>query len=280
MKTGYRIRTLKACLSISRIKMAESLQYRMAWLAGASTPIFYGLIEITVYRVFYTYAERNDAGILAGLSLEQVVSYAWLTQILHFLRPTNIDAEIRDKITGGDVAVELCRPLDLYAHWFARSAAGRLSAFIWVGSACLLAGLLMPPDYRMSPPVSLPGLLCVLASIVATFLLCSAFGMLVCAMRLHVEWGEGPTYAIMLVGSLLSGGYLPLQLWPRFMQGFLLIQPFAGYLDIPARFYLGTLKPRDGLWAIGLQLLWTLVFIMLGRAIMAKRLKSMVVQGG
>lgn len=279
IKPAY-LPTVKACLSIFRIKTAEGFQYRIARLAGASTSIFWALIEITVYTIFYTYANNKEAGIIAGLNLKQVVSYAWLTQLLVFMQPMSIDGEILNKITSGDVGIEMCRPLDLYFHWFAKSAASRLTPLFWRGSTTLLFGMIIPVAYRLSSPVSLPGLICMLISLVSAFLLCTAFAMLTCSVRLNITWGDGPTYIIMLVGGLLSGAYLPLQLWPKFLQGFLIIQPFAGYLDIPLRFYLGTLPPDNAIWAIGLQLVWAIVFIVIGKVLMSKRLKSIIVQGG
>jgi ABC-2 type transport system permease protein len=272
--------TAKACMSIFKIKTAEGFQYRIAGLAGASTSIFWVLIEITVYIIFYTYANNKEAGTIAGLSLKQIVSYAWLTQLLCFMQPMSIDGEILSKITSGDVGIEMCRPIDLYFHWFAKIAASRLTPLFWRGSITLLTGILMPQTYRLSPPVSLSGLICMLISTVSAFLLCTAFGMLTCAVRLNITWGDGPTYIIMLVGGVLSGAYLPLQLWPEFMQEFLLIQPFAGYLDIPLRLYLGTMPPGDAVWAIGLQIAWTIVFTVIGKTLMSRRLKSIIVQGG
>lgn len=278
-KTPY-LPTLRACLSIFRIKTAEGFQYRLAGLAGASTGIFWALLEITVYIIFYTYADNKEAGLVAGLSLRQTVSYAWLAQMLFLMQPSSIDSEILNKITSGDVGIEMCRPIDLYFHWFAKVAASRLTPLFWRGSITLVASIVMPHSYRLSPPESLLGLICMLASCASAFLLCTAFAMLVCAVRMGITWGEGPTYLIMLVGCVLSGGYLPLQLWPKALQGFLLIQPFAGYLDIPLRFYLGTLVPGSAVWAIGLQLLWTGAFVAAGKLLMARRLKSIIVQGG
>lgn len=272
--------TAKACLSIFRIRTAEGFQYRMAGLAGASTGIFWVLIEITVYLVFYRYASNKDAGLLAGMSLKQLVSYAWLTQVLFLMQPNNIDAEILAKINSGDVGIEMCRPIDLYIHWFAKIAAARLTPMFWRGSITLAAGLLMPASYRLTAPASAFGFLCFLFSIASAFLLCSAFAMLATVIRLGITWGDGPTYIILLVGMVLSGGYLPLQLWPDFLQGFLLIQPFAGYLDIPLRLYIGTMLPEDAVWAISLQLIWTAAFVASGKALMAKKLKNIIVQGG
>lgn len=272
--------TAKACFSIFRIKAAEGLQYRVAGIAGASTGIFWVLIEITVYTVFYTHASFQDAGAAAGLTLRQVITYAWLTQLLFLMQPMSIDRDILDKIISGDVGIEMCRPLGLYHHWFAKTAASRLIPLIWRGSATLAAGCLMPHAYRLSPPASFAGFGWMLLSAASAFLLCTAFAMLMVAIRLNIRWGDGPTYILMLIGGVLSGGYLPLQLWPDAMQRFLLLQPFAGYLDIPLRLYIGTLVPSQAVWAIGMQLVWTAVFAAIGRALMAKRLNTIIVQGG
>lgn len=282
MRTGRfpYLPTLKACLSIFRIKTAEGFQYRLAGLAGASTGIFWVLIEITVYTIFYKYANNKEAVLSAGLNLKQVISYAWLTQVLFMMQPMGIDGEILQKIISGDVAIELCRPMDLYFHWFAKTAATRLTPLIWRGSITLAVGLIMPGVYRMSLPDSFLGLVFMLISIFNAFLLCTAYGMLVCAVRLNINWGEGPTYIIMLIGGVLSGGYFPLQLWPEFMQGFLLLQPFAGYLDIPLRLYIGSMLPADAVWAIFLQFFWIILFTIGGKMLMSRRLKNIVVQGG
>ncbi|HEX2944384.1 MAG TPA: ABC-2 family transporter protein [Clostridia bacterium] len=272
--------TLKTCLSIFRIKTAESLQYRMAGLAGATTSIFFALIEITVYTVFYKYSSNQNAGLAAGLSLRQAVSYVWLGQLLFLMQPNFIESDILGKINSGDIGVELCRPLDLYANWFARTASTRLSPLLWRGLPIIFFAVIMPPAYRLELPSSLSGMFCSLISTVSALLLCTSFGMLACSVRLGIAWGEGPTNIIMLAGSVLSGAYLPLQLWPGFLQGFLLFQPFAGYLDIPMRLYLGTMPPSDAFWAIGLQLAWALLFAAAGKAIMARKLRNIVIQGG
>ena len=279
LKRYYR-QTARACFSLFKLKTAAGLQYRMAGLAGASTSIFWVMIEITVYTIFFTYADNKGGGIAAGISLKQVISYAWLTQFLFLMQPMSIDSEILDKIIKGDVGIEMCRPIDLYVHWFAKIGASRLSPLFWRGSVTIAAGLLMPPSYRLSPPASLSSFLVMLISVFSAFLLCTAYGALVAAVRLNIPWGDGPTYIMMLIAGVLSGGYLPLQLWPRFMQSFLLLQPFAGYLDIPLRLYIGTLPISSAAGAIALQLLWTFAFIAMGKALMNKQLKNIIVQGG
>jgi ABC-2 type transport system permease protein len=271
-------RSLKACLSLFRLKTAESLQYRTAALAGASISVFWVLIDITVYTVFYRYADNRGADI--ALSFSQMTSYIWIGQALWPLQPMSIDGEILNAIINGNVGIELCRPLDLYFHWFAKSAAGRLGGFWWRAAIIVAAGLLLPGAYALGGPASPEGLLVFLLSAISAFLLASSYGMLIASVRLGITWGEGPTYILMLLGGVLSGGYLPLQLWPDFLQKFLYFQPFAGWLDLPVRLYVGSMLPKDATGAVALQLGWTAAFIVAGRLLMRRKLRNIIVQGG
>lgn len=271
--------TARACGSLFRIRMAEGLQYRVSALSGAMVGVFWALMECVLFTVFYTYSD-NGAWNSNGLSLTQTLSYVWLAQALFVLQAMSIDSEIMGKINNGDVGIELCRPMNLYTHWFVKSSAGKLGS-TWIRSlATVCVGLLMPAGYALQGPASVPGLLLFLLSVVMAFVLCSAFAMLVTAIRLNITWGDGPTYMLMLLSGILSGTYLPLRLWPDFMQTFLYLQPFGGFADIPVQLYVGSLAPSAALPGIGLQLFWSAVFIGAGRISMNRKLKSIIVQGG
>ncbi len=265
--------------ALFRIRLHEGLQYRVAAWAGASTSIFWALIEITMFTVFYTYAENREAGFMAGLSLRQVVSYVWIGQTL-FMMQLSLDPDLLAKIEDGDVAVEMCRPLDLYNHWLARTVANRLTPLVWRGSFVLLAGMLIPGSYGLGAPASWLGLILACISAFSALCLSSAYCMVVYAVRMRVDWGNGPMHLLLLVSSVLSGSYLPLQLWPESLQTFLLLQPFAGYLDIPARLFVGSLPPEHAYGPMLLQWIWVIIFAIAGRWLLHRRLQSMIVQGG
>ena len=274
------VNSAKACVALFKLRTMESLQYRAAALASVSISVFWALIELTVFTVFYTYAENKGA---AALTFPQMLAYIWLGQAMFPLIALSIDGELLTKITNGDVGVELCRPLDLYFHWFAKTAAGRLGGFWWRGLITLAIGCAMPvANLRLTPPVSAEGFALFLVSIASMFLLCTSYGMLITTIRICVTWGEGPTNMLLLLGSVLSGSYLPLPMWPQFLQKFLFIQPFAGQLDLPVRLYSGAIEPGSGEAAavFALQLGWTLLFIIAGRLIMRGKISRIIIQGG
>jgi len=271
-------RTLRACLSLFRIRVIESFQYRMAALSGAVTSLVWAVVEVAAFTAFFRHAD--NAGFAGGLTLAQTVSHVWVRELLLFLMPFSIDDELLVKIEKGDVAVEMCRPLDLYWHWFARSSAGKIVVFLMRCLVCFLIGFLIPGGYGARLPVSFGAFLLFALSAVCAFVLCAAYGMLVTAARTNVAWGNGPMYCMLLVSQVLSGGYLPLQLWPDFLQPFLLFQPFAGLCDIPVRLYIGSMAPAEAWVGMAAQLFWAAAFILLGKGLMAKRLRTIVAQGG
>ncbi len=276
-------RTLKASWSLFKIRSAEGLQYRLAALSGATVSVFWALIEAVILTVFFKYGS-NTAGTVNGLNLQQGISYIWLGQLMVMLQMPGIDGDLLKKIVNGDIGVELCRPLDLYWHWFARTAAGKVNAFVLRGGTVILCGaaltLLGAAQIGLGAPRSFLRFLLFLGALLNAFFFSAAYSMFVTAIRVGVAWGDGPLNLIIVTGMVLSGGYLPLQLWPDFMQSFLRLQPFASYLDTPARLYVGSVSLREGILSVLVQAAWISVFIIGGKRIMKRKLKAVVVQGG
>lgn len=271
--------TWRACRSLFRVRLAEGLQYRVSALSGVFIGVFWALIECVVYTVFYTYS-RDGAWNHNGFSLEQAISYIWLAQGILVFQSMSIDSEILSKINKGDVALELCRPMDLYLHWLVKSSAGKLGSSWLRGVLTILAGLLMPAGYALARPASMAGFALFALSAALAFFLCSTYAMLITAIRLNMTWGDGPAYMLMLLSGVLSGTYLPLRLWPDSLQPFLRLQPFGGFADLPAQLYTGSLAPGAAWPGLALQLFWSAIFILMGRAIMNKRLHHLIIQGG
>lgn len=272
MKTN----SMKAGFSLFRISTAENLQYRAAAFSGAVMYLFYAMIDITVFTVFYKYG--SSRGTDMSLTLAQMTSFIWLKQIM--LPPYGIYPEFRSKIENGDIGMELCRPWNLYTHWFAKLSAWRIGGAWWRSVILVAIALCIPYPYGLGMPVSLPYFVLFLISAVTAFLFWAAYHMLITAVRINITWGEGPCVMLLLIGDILSGIYFPLQMWPDFMQPFLIVQPFASSFDLPLRFYVGSISIEKAAGAILLQMVWMFVMVVLGRLIMRKKLKKLIVQGG
>ena len=266
---------LNAYLSIARMRFAVQLQYRAAALAAFFTNFFFGFVRVMVYLAFYAYSAAAQP-----LTLGQAVTYTWLTQVIFRMQPWQADLEIMTTIRTGNVAYELCRPLDVYFTWYARLVSQKFVPFLLTGVPMICIVLLLPGDFRMALPVSTAaGLSWVGATLLALLLGC-AIANLITLSTLWTLAGDGMGRIFPAIIMLFSGSLVPLAYFPDWSQTLLKFLPFAGLMDIPFRCYLGTLPAVD-FWEFGLlQLGWTAAFIWLGIWLLKTAMKRVVVQGG
>ncbi len=141
---------MKKYLSFFRLRFAMGLQYRVAAWAGIATQFFWGLMEIMVFYAFY----QTDSSAFP-MTFQATASYVWFQQaFLSLFAPWMMENEIFDSIMDGSVSYELCRPMDLYGMWFARSMAYRLSRASLRFFPVLLFAMVLPKPFGLIFPES------------------------------------------------------------------------------------------------------------------------------
>ncbi|WP_437669827.1 ABC transporter permease [Sorangium sp. So ce131] len=267
---------LRAYLAVLRARFRALLQYRAAAAAGFGTQLFWGLLKVMVLDAFYGNAAP---GAPQPMALGQAVTYTWLGQAFFQLLPfsTNPDPEVREMIRTGAVGYELARPLDLHALWLTRAIAARvaptaLRAPLMFAVAVPLLGMSLPPSLAAAGAFA--------AAMVGAAALVGAFAAAVTSTMLWTTSSDGIARLAPSVVLITSGMIIPLPLFPPWVQPWFDVLPFRGMIDAPFRLYLGHL-PAGALPGVLLhQALWTAVFVALGRAMVARGLGRLVVQGG
>ena len=266
----------KKYLSLFRIRLLYGLQYRAAALAGIATQFAWGGMRILAFRAFY---QADPAAFPMGM--EALSSYIWLQQaFLALLNSWFFDNELLEMITSGNVSYELCRPINLYDSWLAKTMSIRISRVLLRCLPILLFALLLPKPYGLSAPASVPfGLLAVLSTLLG-FLVLVTFSMLIYIATFYTTSSAGIRIIAVNVIDFFSGGLLPLSFFPQWMQGFVRIQPFASIQDTPFMIYGGGFSYREAFLSLALQLAWAAVFWTVGRLWMKAALRRTVVHGG
>ena len=157
---------MNAYLSLMKTRYLNNLQYRAAAVSGCLTQVAWGLIHVLVFWAFY------QTGADAPMSMQAVVSYTWLRQAFLALFMTwYYDREIMESIQSGSIAIDLCRPIDLYPFWFVKTLAVRFARASLRCVPILLLAFLLPNPIGLALPAG-PGA-CLL------FLLTMLLGVLV-----------------------------------------------------------------------------------------------------
>ncbi len=250
-------------------------QYRVAALAGLATQWVFGCIMISVLNAFYAYSTGTQP-----MTLAQTVTYTWLGQAMLGMLPWNIDRQIGDSVRTGAVAYDLTRPMDLYTYWYARALALRtVPTLLKSIPMFIIATFFMAPAFAMVWP-PLPSLLAWLLSLMGALLLSCAITLFMQTTLFWTVSGDGITRILPHILTLFSGMVIPLPLFPDWMQPFLRIQPFAGVSASPSMLFSQVLAPSEVWGVLALQLLWTAVFVAIGRMILRQGLRKLTVAGG
>jgi len=265
--------------AILSARFRTMLQYRAAALAGVWTQLFFGLVMIMVYEGFYASTDAPQP-----MTFPEVVTYIWLGQALLALLPWNVDAEVRAMVRSGAVAYELCRPVDLYGLWFARAMAWRTAPTLLRAVPMTIVAMFVFPlvgleEWRLSPPTA-PAGTAFIAAIACTLLLSCALTTLLNISLMWTISADGAVIFLTALVTLLSGMVVPLPLFPDWAQPVLRALPFAGLVDLPYRIYSGNLAVSGVRAVLAHQVLWTAVLILVGRWLLARGLRRVVVQGG
>ena len=256
------------------------LQYRAAAFAGFATQLFWGAIRLMILAAFFAAATEPQP-----MDMPQIVAYVWLGQALLGMLPWNVDADFRAQVRDGTVAYDLLRPLDLYSYWFGRTLAFRVAAPTLRGIPMVLFSMVLLPlvgldDWALIPPASAVALAGFVASLVLAAMLATAITLLAHISLLWTISGVGMDRVLTGLVTVFSGLTVPLPLFPDWLQPLLNWQPFRGLADVPYRIYSGNIPAAEIAGELFFVLIWMIALVLLGRLILLRGVRRMVVQGG
>ena len=262
--------------AIFRLRFIGALQYRAAALAGLATQFAWGFMEIFAFSAFY---RANPAAF--PMEFSQTVSYIWLQQaFLALFMLWFWDGDIAEAITGGGVAYEMVRPVDLYKRWFCQAAANRLARTLLRCSPILIIAFIVPEPYRLSLPPSMGQFLLFILSMALALGVVVGFSMLVYISLFYTLSSMGVRIIAAVLADFLAGSILPLPFFPEPFRSIAELLPFAAMQNMPLRIYSGNIAGADAWAGIGLQVFWLLTLTIIGSYAMRRALRKVVVQGG
>lgn len=267
---------MKKYLSFFNLHFSMGLQYRVAALAGIATQFAWGFMEVMIFCAFY----RADESAFP-MSLSATSSYIWLQQaFLAFFASWMLDNEIFNSIVTGNIAYELCRPIDIYNIWFARSVATRMSRAVLRCFPILLVAGFLPEPYGIARPGSFQDFVLFLVTLILGLLVTVAFCMLIYVLSFFTISPQGLRMVFTSAVDFFAGAVIPLPFFPEKMQQFMELLPFAAMQNVPLRIYSGSMGVYDIKKAVFLQIFWLIFLIVLGKLLCRYAQKKITVQGG
>jgi ABC-2 type transport system permease protein len=256
------------------MRFIAGMQYRAAAWAGIATQFFWGGIELLVYAAFY----RSGS---APMDYRRLADLIWMRQaFLALVMLWSQDNELLETVSSGNVAYELCRPLSLYAFWFARLLALRYARTLLRCFPIIIIAFLLPEPYRFHLSPNIDALLLFFVSLFLSSLLVVALSMYIYLLTFITLIPTGVSLLVGVTGEFFMGALIPIPFMPQGLQQALNFLPFRYMADFPFRVYSGSIPVGDAVVGIGIQLLWIVILSAGGLWGFKAIQKRIVAQGG
>jgi ABC-2 type transport system permease protein len=247
--------------------------YRSANVAGAVTNTVFGVVKASITLA----AIAAAGGMIAGYDAEQGASYAWLVQGLIATVALFGWGELGERIRTGDIAVDLARPVDLQLSWLASDLGRATFMLLPRGLPPVLVGVLFFDAGLTREPAMYPlGAVSVALAVAVSF-----------ACRFLVNLGafwlmdmRGLLTLYMVASNVLAGLIVPVAWFPSWMGAIAAATPFPSMLQAPVNLLSGRDVGWQAVETVAVQALWLVVTLALGRLVLSRALRRLVVQGG
>jgi ABC-2 type transport system permease protein len=258
----------------------QMLQYRAAAVAGFGTQVWFGLVRVFLLAAFFRASAQSQP-----ITLGQAIDYVWLGQAFLALLPWVSDGEVAQAMRSGNISFDRLRPVDTYFYWYVRAAGWMTSrtvprALLMFAFAAVLLPLCGFAEWGLKAPADASAFSLFLISMVFVVALSSAIVSLLNAAIVAMMTDRGINVLAAPFVMLFAGNIIPLPLMPDSWRHAMLLQPFAGLVDIPCRLYFGELRGAEAALGLSAQVFWTLVFIALGRWALESAMARLQAQGG
>ena len=282
---------LRKYIAFFRLHFTMGLQYRTAAFAGILTQFVWGAMEILMFRAFYrtSYAAspaEETALAAAGtgsfpMTFEATCAYVWMQQaFLALFMAWMMDNDIFSDIVNGNVSYELCRPIDIYNMWFAKSLAARCSKEVLRCMPILLVAAFLPRPYGLMAPAGGMAFLLFLFTLMTGLAVTVAFCMLIYISAFFTISPDGIRMMAMSMVEFFSGAVIPLPFFPERLKAFFELLPFASMQNVPLRIYSGDLSGHAMWRAILIQLIWLFLLVTAGKLLCRTAVRKITLQGG
>ncbi|MEO6121151.1 MAG: ABC-2 family transporter protein [Acidimicrobiales bacterium] len=253
----------------------QTFRRKTAYLAATAAGVFTNTVFgfLLAYVLLAVYEQRSDVG---GFDPVDAVTFTFVAQGLLLVVGLFGDNEIVDRIRTGEVISDLSRPVD-YQAWWAAAAYGR-AAFnlVFRGVPPFIVGALAF-DLRLPAATTWPWFL---LSVTVAVAVGYSWKFLLSLTGFWVVDGRGAAAMGWVLSAFLSGMYVPLVFLPDGLASVARALPFAAMLQLPVEVFLGKHPGAGAAGVVALQVAWGVALLGLGRLVLARAVRRVVVNGG
>lgn len=266
-----RLRRLRVYGAIAEMAPKLFVAYRAWFWMG----LFVQIVALAIF-VYFWRAVYGDRASLGGLARQQTLNYIMLAQIMLPMINSFFVFRVGQSLVDGQFAMELLRPLDLQARYYAEEFGMVLVNLLHKLPLAVFAWLVFDLRLPADPIVWIGFLVTVLLGSAVMF--CFEYLFACLAFYTTESWGLA-----MVQGGIalfFSGALIPLTMLPAWLERLSLSLPFAQVVWVPVSILSGITPLAEVPRLCGIQLLWLAGMLVASRLVFRVSVRRVTVLGG
>ncbi len=268
---------VKKYLIFARSGAQTVLAYRGAiflWFLGSViSAVLMGLLWWAIYGF-------SPEPTIGGFVYPQMLMYVILSAVVSESINTDTMGEITDDVKYGLIGMRLMKPIN-YRLQLGFAAMGAFAArFIIIGIPTIAVGSLVAVFGFGLGGIQWYNVLLFVPACVLSALMFDVFGFLFGQLAFRTQAMFGVMSISQIVMSFLSGGLVPLSLFPAWAQTALGFTPFPTLIATPVNIFLGVASWQEILISFAVSAGWIIVLNLLAHLVYKSSVRHVVVFGG
>lgn len=232
-------------------------------------------IFLTITFLFLWNAIYYNNTIINNFSLQDTLTYIIILRACRCLYPYNIAMTYANMVKNGKISLMLLKPIPLELQFISKAIGNSLYDFCY----CSLPSLLLIPLFCHNITISIFRIPYFLICIIGSYIFIFLFEMVIGVLSYHTKNLWGINIFKTTIVSLLSGEFLPISFYPKWLLNIIYKLPFSSIYFIPISIILNKPIYDLGTYIFILTFsicLLTVLYFMLSR----KMIKHITIQGG
>ena len=268
---------LKKYLVFMRSGFQMTIAYRgmlLLWFIGAMiSAVLMGLVWWAIYSF-------SPESMIAGYAFPQMLMYVILSAVVGEVMYTSTMGSITDDVRAGLIGMRLMKPIN-YRVQLGFTAMGEfLSRLIIIGIPVLAVGTLTIVFGFGLTGIQWYNILLFLPACVLSSLMFDAIDFLFGQLAFRTQAMFGVSSMSNIIMSFLSGGIVPVSLFPAWAQTALTYTPFPSLISFPIRIFLGQVGWTEMLIGFAVSIAWIVGINVIAHFAYKSSVKHVVVFGG
>lgn len=260
---------------VYKLGFKKTYEYRANFYMGFVSVIFPLTIQYFLWSGLF---KASQSGIVFGYTFTQMLAYAVFASLVTKIISTFFVYEINMDIKEGGMAKYLVKPISYFKYNF-MSYLGEKSAIV-LSSVIIIVALWLGINILGKSVLDIGQLLLFFLSLSLGLVLNFIIFYGICSMGFWMIDASGAIFITTLIGTIISGGIFPLDIFSKQIQFLMHLLPFPYTSYFPVSILCGTITEQEIIEGFVLQAIWIGLAYVISKALWKIGTKRYVAVGG